>query len=87
MKKIVIFGPGPQFKGGIANYTTSLAKALNKQGSDVYIISWTQQYPSIIPRDFIDRSSKKIFLKRLTSKSSTLLTIIILSRGKKQLML
>lgn len=59
MKKVVIFGPGPQFKGGIANYTTSLAKALDKLGSEVNIISWTQQYPSIIPRDFIDRASKK----------------------------
>lgn len=57
--KIVIFGPGPQFKGGIANYTTSLAKALDKLGAEVFIVSWTQQYPSIIPRDFIDRSSKK----------------------------
>lgn len=62
MKRVVIFGPGPQFKGGIANYTTSLAKALDKLGSEVYIVSWTQQYPSIIPRDFIDRSSKKNLL-------------------------
>ncbi len=62
MKKVVVFGPGPQFKGGIANYTSSLAKALEKQGADVYIVSWTQQYPSIIPRDFIDRSSKKNLL-------------------------
>ena len=59
MTKVVIFGPGPQFKGGIANYTTSLAKTLDKLGAEVYIVSWTQQYPSIIPRDFIDRSSKK----------------------------
>lgn len=58
MMKIVCFGPGPQFKGGIANYNTSLAKALDKQGADVHIVSWTQQYPAIIPRDFIDRSSK-----------------------------
>ncbi|MEW6652414.1 MAG: glycosyltransferase [Bacteroidota bacterium] len=57
--KIVIFGPGPQFKGGIANYTSSLAKALDKLGVEVNMISWTQQYPSIIPRDFIDRASKK----------------------------
>ncbi|WP_041355918.1 glycosyltransferase family 4 protein [Melioribacter roseus] len=63
MKRIVIFGPGPQFKGGIANYTTSLAKSLSKLGAEVYIVSWTQQYPSIIPRDFIDRSSKKNFLE------------------------
>ncbi|MCX7876401.1 MAG: glycosyltransferase [Melioribacteraceae bacterium] len=63
MKKIVIFGPGPQFKGGIANYTTSLAKALDKLDAKVYIVSWTQQYPSIIPRDFIDRTSKKNLLE------------------------
>jgi glycosyltransferase involved in cell wall biosynthesis len=63
IKKIVIFGPGSQFKGGIANYTTSLAKALDKLGADVNIVSWTQQYPSIIPRDFIDRSSKKNLLE------------------------
>ncbi len=63
MKKVVLFGPGPQFKGGIANYTTSLAKALDKLGAEVYIVSWTHQYPSIIPRDFIDRSSKKNLLE------------------------
>ncbi len=58
-KTIVLFGPGPQFKGGIANYNTSLAKALDKLGHKVHIVSWTQQYPAIIPRDFIDRKSKK----------------------------
>jgi glycosyltransferase involved in cell wall biosynthesis len=59
MKKIVVFGPGPMFKGGIANYNTSLAKALDRRGDvKVHIVSWTQQYPAIIPRDFIDRRSK-----------------------------
>ena len=29
-KRIVCFGPGPMFKGGIANYNTSLAKAFDK---------------------------------------------------------
>ncbi len=63
-RKIVVFGPGPKFKGGIANYTTSLAKALDKfENVDVQIVSWTQQYPSIIPRDFIDRSSKADLLE------------------------
>lgn len=57
-KTVVCFGPGPQFKGGIANYNTSLAKTLDRQGHNVHIVSWTQQYPAIIPRDFIDRSSK-----------------------------
>ncbi|MEN8201373.1 MAG: glycosyltransferase [Bacteroidota bacterium] len=59
MKKIVVFGPGPQFKGGIANYNTSLARALDRHNDvEVHIVSWTQQYPAIIPRDFIDRKSK-----------------------------
>jgi len=64
MKTIVCFGPGPQFKGGIANYNTALAKALDKlPDTRVHIVSWTQQYPAIIPRDFIDRSSKSDFLE------------------------
>ncbi len=63
MRRIVCFGPGPMFKGGIANYNTSLAKALDAfPDVEVHIISWTQQYPAIIPRDFIDRSSKADFL-------------------------
>ena len=59
MTKIVCFGPGPRFKGGIANYNTSLAKAFDKkENTEVHIVSWTQQYPAIIPRDFIDRKSR-----------------------------
>lgn len=59
MTKIVCFGPGPRFKGGIANYNTSLAKAFDKiEDTEVHIVSWTQQYPAIIPRDFIDRKSR-----------------------------
>jgi len=58
-KVIVCFGPGPRFKGGIQNYNTSLALALDKQpGTVVHIVSWTQQYPAIIPREFVDKSSK-----------------------------
>ncbi len=57
--KIVLFGPGPYFKGGISNYNTSLAKALAKfPDLQVFIVSWTQQYPAIIPRDFVDHASK-----------------------------
>ncbi|MFA8450056.1 MAG: glycosyltransferase [Bacteroidales bacterium] len=60
MKKIVCFGPGPQFKGGIANYNTSLSKTIDLfEGYEVHIVSWTQQYPAIIPRDFMDRKSKQ----------------------------
>ncbi|HOJ38170.1 MAG TPA: glycosyltransferase [Ignavibacteriales bacterium] len=64
MNKVVVFGPGPMFKGGIANYTISLAKALDKlENTKVYIVSWTNQYPSIIPRDFVDKSSKTDLLE------------------------
>jgi glycosyltransferase involved in cell wall biosynthesis len=61
--RIICFGPGPKFKGGISNYNTSLAKALNKSGAEVHIISWSQQYPAIIPREFVDKSSKKDHLQ------------------------
>ena len=57
--RIVCFGPGPKFKGGISNYNTSLAKALDRRGDcEVHIVSWTQQYPAIIPREFVDKTSK-----------------------------
>lgn len=62
--RVVVFGLGPQFKGGIANYTTSLAKTLDKiKNVEVHLVSWIQQYPAIIPRDFIDRSSKTDLLE------------------------
>ncbi len=61
---IVCFGPGPMFKGGIQNYNTSLALALDKEeNTDVHIVSWTQQYPAIIPREFVDKSSKSDLLE------------------------
>jgi glycosyltransferase involved in cell wall biosynthesis len=63
MNRVVVFGPGPVFKGGISNYNTSLAKAFDRLGEEVHIVSWTQQYPAIIPRDFIDRKSKKDLLE------------------------
>lgn len=64
MKRIVCFGPGPQFKGGISNYNTALAKAFDRlPDTEVHIVSWTQQYPAIIPRDFIDRSSQSDLLE------------------------
>ncbi len=52
------------FKGGLANYNTALAKALDRlPDTEVHIVSWTQQYPAIIPRDFIDRSSTSDLLE------------------------
>ena len=60
--RIVCFGPGPRFKGGIAQYNTALARALHDEGAQVTIVSWTQQYPAIIPREFVDKSSRTSFL-------------------------
>ncbi len=64
MPRIVCFGPGPKFKGGISNYNTSLAKTLDKNPeNEVHIVSWTNQYPSIIPREFVDKSSASDFME------------------------
>ena len=64
MPKIVCFGPGPKFKGGISNYNTSLAKTFDRDpNNETYIVSWTNQYPSIIPREFVDKSSRSDFLE------------------------
>jgi len=58
-KVVVVVGPGPRFKGGIANYTSSLCRALDRQGDlEVHLVSWIAQYPVFIPRDFIDRKSR-----------------------------
>ena len=63
MPRIVCFGPGPKFKGGIAQYNTALARALHDEGAQVTIVSWTQQYPAIIPREFVDKTSRSSFLE------------------------
>jgi len=64
MPRIICFGPGPRFKGGIANYNVSLAKAFDRlPDSEVHIISWSQQYPAIVPREFHDTKSKKDLLE------------------------
>ncbi|MCB9262265.1 MAG: glycosyltransferase [Flavobacteriales bacterium] len=48
----------------MSNYNTSLAKALDRQpDTKVHIVSWTQQYPAIVPREFVDKTSKADFLK------------------------
>ena len=64
MTKIVVFGPGPGFKGGIANFNISLAKAFALQeDTETHIMSWTNQYPFFVPRDFIDDKSQTELLE------------------------
>ncbi len=61
---IVCFGAGPVFKGGMSNYNTSLAKSLSRfKNTKVHIVSWSHQYPSIVPRDFKDKVSTLDFLE------------------------
>jgi glycosyltransferase involved in cell wall biosynthesis len=73
MRTLVCFGPGPLFKGGIQNYNTSLALALDKlPETQVHIVSWTQQYPAIIPREFVDKSSKSDLLANSGVKATYL---------------
>ncbi len=63
-KTVVCFGAGPAFKGGMSNYNTSLAKAFaGERDVDVHIISWLNQYPNIVPREFKDKVSKVNFLE------------------------
>jgi len=65
MTKIVVFGPGPGFKGGIANFNISLAKAFALQeDTETHIVSWTNLYPFFIPRDCIDNKSRTDLLEK-----------------------
>jgi glycosyltransferase involved in cell wall biosynthesis len=65
MVKIAVFGPGPGFKGGIASFNISLAKAFAlMEDTETHIVSWTNQYPFFIPRDFIDDKSQSELLEK-----------------------
>ena len=58
---IAVIGLGPKFKGGIANFTLSLCQSLVRfANARVHLFSWSQQYPAIIPREFLDKKSKII---------------------------
>jgi glycosyltransferase involved in cell wall biosynthesis len=46
--KIAMIGPVYPYRGGIAHYTTSLAKALVIAGHDVQAVSYRRQYPAAL---------------------------------------
>lgn len=46
--KILLFGPDPRFKGGIAQYNHYLAEAIVAEGHDLLFVGFEQQYPSLI---------------------------------------
>ena len=43
--KIILFGPVPPYRGGIAHFTQALAEKLVQQGHNVLTISYRRQYP------------------------------------------
>lgn len=47
-KKIVLIGPMPPYRGGIARFTSSLAEELLDIGHDVKVISYRKQYPKLL---------------------------------------
>lgn len=46
--KIVIIGPAYPLRGGIANFNEALARALQEQGHEVKLFSFSLQYPSFL---------------------------------------
>ncbi|UNX55755.1 glycosyltransferase [Georgenia sp. TF02-10] len=44
--RIAVVGPTHPYKGGIAQHTTRLAHELARAGHDVYLESWSRQYPA-----------------------------------------
>jgi glycosyltransferase involved in cell wall biosynthesis len=46
--RIAIVGPAHPYKGGVAQYTTSLAHQLSAAGHEVRLESWSHQYPKLL---------------------------------------
>lgn len=46
--KIVLIGPMPPYRGGIAHFSASLAEKLLEMGHDVKVISFRKQYPKML---------------------------------------
>ncbi|MEN4011820.1 MAG: glycosyltransferase [Bellilinea sp.] len=57
--KIVLVGPVYPFKGGIAHYTTSLAKQIIQEGHDLHVFSYNRQYPAWLYPGKSDRDSSQ----------------------------
>lgn len=46
--RIVVIGPVPPYRGGIAHFSAALAEELKNSGNDVLVISYRTQYPKIL---------------------------------------
>lgn len=62
--KFVIIGPVYPYKGGIAHFTTALAKALRDNRVEAEVISFKRQYPKFLypSKSDIDPSKKKFLV-------------------------
>ena len=47
-RKVIIIGPAFPYRGGIANFNDSLARGFKDKGAEVYIYSFSLQYPSFL---------------------------------------
>ncbi len=46
--KICLIGPTYPYRGGISHFTSFLKKALEKQGHQVFLVSFSRQYPALL---------------------------------------
>lgn len=49
-KDVVVLGPVPPFRGGIAQHTARIAEAIADRGDEVRVESWRSQYPRVLYR-------------------------------------
>lgn len=47
-KRLVIIGPFPPYRGGIAHFTQAMSEGLHARGHDVRAVSFSRQYPSVL---------------------------------------
>lgn len=47
-QRIVILGPAHPFRGGIADTNEALARAMQRAGHEVHLVTFTVQYPSLL---------------------------------------
>ena len=69
--KISIIGPVYPYRGGIAHFTTMLAKKLMEEGHEVQVISFKKQYPALL---YPGKSDKDLGPGRIKVPAKYLLT-------------
>lgn len=49
-RRVCVIGPVPPLKGGIAQHTAQIVRALRDGGDEVDVVSWAAQYPTFLYR-------------------------------------